>query len=281
MRLLVLGGSGMLGHKLVEVASRSVETFVTVREGSGDRVVSGVDATDFDTVAAAIESVQPHAVVNCIGIVKQSPAAKDAAACLTINALFPHKLYRLCDKKGIRLVHVSTDCVFDGRRGGYREFDLTNATDLYGRTKALGELEDALTIRTSIIGRELATKNGLVEWFLSRAGGTVQGYTHAKFNGLTTAELSRVILSVLNDYPDLRGIIHVTSESIDKFSLLHLLNDSFGTSTKIVPDDRVWVDRTLDGELFRSQTGYTAPTWQEMIEELAADTTLVKERMHA
>jgi dTDP-4-dehydrorhamnose reductase len=281
MRLLVLGGSGMLGHKLVEVASRSVETFATVREGSGDRVVSGVDATDFDTVAAAIESVQPHAVVNCIGIVKQSPAAKDAAACLTINALFPHKLYRLCDKKGIRLVHVSTDCVFDGRRGGYREFDLTNATDLYGRTKALGELEDALTIRTSIIGRELATKNGLVEWFLSRAGGTVQGYTHAKFNGFTTAELSRVILNVLNDYPDLRGILHATSESIDKFSLLHLLNDSFGTSTKIVPDDRVWVDRTLDGELFRSLTGYKAPTWQEMIEELAADTTLVKERMHA
>ena len=271
----------MLGHKLVEIASQSIETFATVREGSGERVVSGVDATDFDSVAAVIESVQPHAVVNCIGIVKQSLAAKDAAACLTINALFPHKLFQLCEKKGIRMIHISTDCVFDGRRGGYREFDLTNATDLYGRTKALGELEGALTIRTSIIGRELSTKNGLVEWFLSRAGGTVQGFTHAKFNGVTTAELSRTILHVLNEHPDLRGIVHVTSEPIDKFSLLHLLNDSFGTSTKIVPDERVWVDRTLDGELFRSLTGYTAPTWQEMIDELASDTTLVKERMHA
>ena len=155
MRLLVLGGSGMLGHKLVEIASQSIETFATVREGSGEKVVSGVDATDFESIVSAIDRVQPHAVVNCIGIVKQSPAAKDAASCLTINALFPHKLFQLCEKKGIRLVHVSTDCVFDGRRGGYREFDLTNATDLYGRTKALGELEDALTIRTSIIGREL------------------------------------------------------------------------------------------------------------------------------
>lgn len=282
MRLLVLGGTGMLGHQLLHTASTQMEAFATVRGESFDgRTVPHVDATDINSVVHAIDDVQPHAIVNCIGIVKQSSFAKDPVACLEINALFPHRLFEVCERKGIRLVHISTDCVFDGRKGGYKETDLTNATDLYGRTKALGEVEGALTLRTSIIGRELHGANGLVEWFLSNAGGTVKGFNHAKFSGLTTQELSRVILSTLLDYPSLKGIYQVASEPIDKFSLLHLLNDAFGTKTSIDPDESVWVDRTLDGSIFKNETNYTAPSWPEMVAELAANHNLIKERMHA
>jgi dTDP-4-dehydrorhamnose reductase len=281
MRLLVLGGTGMLGHQLVATASRQIETFSTVRGPGEGTVVGGVDALDFRTVEQAIDDVRPHAIVNCIGIVKQNPAAKDPAVCLTINALLPHRINEVTKRRGIRFIHISTDCVFDGRRGNYRETDLTNATDHYGKTKALGEVEDALTLRTSIIGRELSSRQGLVEWFLANCDQPLKGYTHAKFSGLTTIELSRVIVDLLLKRPSLSGLYHVASGPIDKFSLLFLLNDAFGAKAVIEPDDKVRIDRTLNGSLFQQSVGYSAPSWQAMVSELAESQNLIKERMHA
>jgi dTDP-4-dehydrorhamnose reductase len=188
MRLLILGGAGMLGHKLWQVCRSRFDTWVTLRGLRSayvplglfepERVVAGVDAFNFDTLVSAMAQVRPEVVVNCIGIIKQVASASDPIASLTINALLPHRLAVLARSSGARLIHISTDCVFAGRKGGYTEADHSDAEDLYGRTKFLGEVTGpgALTLRTSIIGRELATTSGLVEWFLSQPGGRVQGH---------------------------------------------------------------------------------------------------------
>ncbi len=285
MRVLVLGGTGMLGHKLVQCLPAPIEAYATVRTNPErlqkfgfycpDHVVPRVDANDFSSIERAFNLVEPDAVVNCIGIVKQHALAKDPIATLTVNALLPHRLNGLCRDNNARLVHVSTDCVFDGTKGDYTEDDSTTAEDLYGRTKALGEVTDGpgLTLRTSIIGRELVCGTGLVEWFLSQKGGSVRGFRQARFSGLTTQELANVVAKVLLEHRELTGLWQVAGEPIDKNSLLNLLNESFKSRTEIVADNSVRVDRALDGAAFRSATGYAAPCWKTMVARLAADPT--------
>ena len=283
MKLLILGAGGMLGHKLLLTASPQLETWATVRDAGaipGDaavdrsRILSEVEADKFDTVVRAFDTVRPDVVVSCIGVVKQRGEAKDPIVSLTVNSLFPHRLAALCGAARSRLIHVSTDCVFAGRKGRYVETDEPDAVDLYGRTKQLGEVAGpgALTLRTSIIGRELSTSQGLVEWFLAQKG-WAPGFTEAIFSGLTTLELSRVILDVIRSHPSLEGIYHVAADRISKYDLLVLLNRAFARRLTIVADDSVRIDRSLDGGRFRSATGYEAPAWPDMIAEMAADRT--------
>lgn len=291
MTLLILGGGGMLGHKLWQTAAPRLDTWVTMRDEGGSlpdafdrgRIVGGVQAGEFDTVARALARVRPKVIVNCLGVVKQRADAADPLVALTVNSLFPHRLAALCALAGCRLIHISTDCVFSGQRGGYAETDVPDATDLYGRTKQFGEVAGAgcLTLRTSIIGRELATSHGLVEWFLGRHG-VIPGYTHAIFSGLTTAELSRVILRVIDDHPALTGVYHVAAEPISKYDLLVRLNDALGRGATIQPDASVRIDRSLDGRRFAAATSYAAPPWDRMIEELSADVPAYERwRVHA
>lgn len=285
MRILVLGGSGMLGHKLCQVLQDRFETYATLRRPlppgvagalfEPDRVVGGVAAEDFDTVVRALAATRPSVVVNCVGIVKQASAAKDPLSSISINALFPHRLANLCQATGIRLIHVSTDCVFSGDVGGYGEDDRPDPVDLYGRSKLLGEVEHphALTLRTSIIGRELAGSYGLVEWFLGQDGGTARGFTRAIFSGLTTLGLSEVIAGVIADHPELSGLWHVAAEPINKFDLLSLVAEAYGLDVRIEPADEPVIDRSLDGGRFRSATGLVAPDWPTMLKRMATDPT--------
>jgi dTDP-4-dehydrorhamnose reductase len=214
-------------------------------------------------------------VVNCVGVVKQLAAAKDPVESIAINALHPQVLARACVARGIRFVHISTDCVFDGARGSYREDDVPNATDLYGRSKALGEVDGpgCLTLRTSMIGRELSGTSGLVEWFLTRRGDTADGYAKAVFSGFTTAALASLILQVVTNHAGLEGLYHVSAAPIDKLQLLTRLNRAYGASVVIRPRDQPVIDRSLDSTRFRDATGYTPPTWEAMIAALAADPT--------
>jgi dTDP-4-dehydrorhamnose reductase len=277
MRLLVLGGQGMLGHKLWEIAAaQGVEAWATVRRPAGplmvpDRAVTLTDVTDPAALTAALAGVRPDVIVNCVGIVKQSSLAVDPVSSIAINALLPHQLAAWCRAAGARLIHVSTDCVFSGRRGHYTEADLTDAEDLYGRSKNLGEAgAPALTIRTSMIGRELSGRHGLVEWFLGESG-PVRGYRRAIFSGLTTIELARVILDVIRLHPGLEGLYHVAADPIDKHALLEQIGAAFGHRAAIVPADEPVVDRSLDGRRFLTATGRRVPGWPEMIRDLAAD----------
>jgi len=285
MKVLILGGSGMLGHKLWQLFSSRFDTYVTLHRDfeayrhyklfDSAHSVNHVSAEKFETVVRAIDAMRPTVVINCIGIVKQVEAARDPVTSIEINALFPHRLARLCQERRIRLIHMSTDCVFSGRKGNYSENDLSDAEDLYGRTKFLGEAsyEGCLTIRTSMIGRELETSNGLVEWFLSQEGKAIGGYTRAIFSGFTTNALAEIIANIINKQSELYGVWHVASATISKFDLLSLVKHVYGLNIKIEPNESVVCDRSLNPDRFRKATGFVAPTWYDMIEQMYRDPT--------
>jgi dTDP-4-dehydrorhamnose reductase len=272
----------MLGHKLGQVLSHAFDTHLAVRrdDASGlaaildtERVLTGVSAEDMGSVANAVAEVGPDVVVNCVGIVKQASAASEAVPCITVNALFPHRLADLCTERGARLVHISTDCVFSGRAGGYTEDDIPDPVDLYGRSKLLGEVDDGcLTIRTSIIGRELSGAGGLLEWFLAQHG-SVRGFRRAIFSGLTTQALAELLATLICEHRELTGIRHVASAPISKHDLLGMLREAYGLDVQIVADDEMICDRSLDGTKLERETGVRAPSWAQMIAALAADET--------
>ena len=277
MKILVVGASGMLGHAMMRVFAQNSrhEVFGSVRSGRaqkhfdpdlGKRLITGIDVENTDSLVALIDKVRPDAVINCVGLVKQLAEANDPLSALPINALFPHRLARLCGLVNARLVHISTDCVFSGRQGGYTEADEPDALDLYGRSKLLGEVDypHAVTLRTSIIGEELESTHGLVGWFLAQQAG-VRGFTRAIFSGLPTCELAGVIRDYVLSRVELRGLYHVASDPISKYDLLRMVNEEYGKGLRIEPDDTLKIDRSLDAACFREATGYSVPAWPELV----------------
>jgi len=276
----------MLGHKLCQMlppmgfdvaatARKPLEFYQTMAGVfSGVELIGNVDATDPAGLEAAVRGWQPDAVINCVGIVKQLREAKNPILSIEINSLLPHRLALLCEKIGARLVQISTDCVFSGEKGAYSESDRSDARDLYGRTKFLGETSEdetaAVTLRTSIVGREIsAAKHGLFEWFFAQRGKKTKGFTKAIYSGFTTAEMARIMATVIRDQRDLSGLYQVASEPISKFDLLCMLRDAMGLDIQIEPDDDFVCDRSLEMDRFVQATGYTAPSWPEMIGEFA------------
>lgn len=278
MKILVLGASGMLGNAVLRLFEKSPEhqTFGSVRSSGALRllpknlhpnVITGVDVEDFDSLTRLFAHVRPDVVINCIGLVKQLAEADDPLFALPINAMLPHRLARLCEVAGARFVHMSTDCVFSGDKGMYTEADATDAKDLYGRSKYLGEVDypNAITLRTSIIGHELDGARSLVGWFLSQEG-SVKGFKRAIFSGLPTVEIARIIRDFVIPLPELHGLYHVSAEPINKYDLLQLVAQVYGKTIEIVPDDKFTIDRSLDSSRFRNLTGYTPPSWPELVQ---------------
>ena len=277
MRILVLGASGMLGNAVIRALSEKTDWQVhgTVRsessrrffqEGIAKRLLAGVDVEQQDSLTQAFIRTRPEVVINCIGLVKQLAEADDLLRALPINALLPHRLARLCELVGARLIHMSTDCVFAGDKGGYHESDISDAKDLYGRSKYLGEVSypHTITLRTSIIGHELQSEQGLVGWFLSQQG-KCKGYTKAIFSGMPTVVLARIIRDVVIPRPELHGVYHVAAKPISKYDLLNLIAKIYSKQIEIVPDGKFMIDRSLDARRFREATGYVAPEWEQMI----------------
>lgn len=286
MRILILGGTGMLGHKLWQrLPQRFPETYVTVSKArdayarcglyDDPRVIEKIDATDFDALCNVLQRIAPQAILNCIGVTKRREPANDPAPSILLNALLPHRLAAWGAAHDARIINFGTDCVFDGKRGGYTELDLTDAEDLYGRTKALGEISgrNALTVRSSFIGRELASGTELLEWLLAQDHKTIKGYRRALYSGVSTIHLATVVGDIIEKFPQLAGLYHVAANVISKHDLLLLARDAFGLDARIEPDDRVVIKRNLNGEKFRLATGYAPPAWQAMMAELAADPT--------
>lgn len=280
MRVLVLGATGMLGRAMLRVLSDSpaLEVFGTVRSESarlefsgeiGKHILCGVDVENIDSLVEAFATARPQLVVNCVGVVKQLAGADDPLQVLPINSIFPHRLASICELVDARLVHISTDCVFSGSKGNYCEADLSDATDLYGKSKFLGEVTGpkSITLRTSIIGHEVASSRGLVDWFLAQQG-SVKGYTRAIFSGLPTVELARVVRDFVVPRPSLSGLYHVASEPIAKCELLKLVSKIYGKDIDILPDEAVVIDRSLNGDRFRHDTGYVSPSWPSMIQAM-------------
>lgn len=280
MNVLVLGASGMLGSAVTRVLGemQGWRVYGTLRSDAqrkyfsgpvAERMLSGVDVEQQDSLVQAFAHARPDVVVNCIGLVKQLADVNEPLRAIPINSLLPHRLSGLCQLAGARLVHISTDCVFSGATGGYRESDVPDAQDLYGRSKLLGEVSvpHAITLRTSIIGHELASSHGLVEWFLAQKD-RCNGYSRVIFSGFPSVVLARIIRDVVIPRPDLSGVHHVAARPISKYELLKLIAKVYGKQIDIADDPRTGIDRSLDGSRFQAATGYAPPEWDVMIKQM-------------
>ena len=277
MKVLVIGASGMIGSTVLRVLSEKSdwEVLGTVRDTSvrrffsdaiAERLIPGVDIENLDLLVKVLNQIRPDVVVNCAGLTKHRSKADDPLIAIPINTLMPHRLAELCKLVGARLIHVSTDCVFSGEKGGYTEDDFADARDVYGKSKALGEVlyPHTITLRTSTIGHELQSKNGLLDWFLSQ-GERCKGYKQAIFSGLPTVVFAQVIRDVVIPKKQLFGLYHVAAEPISKFDLLKLIAEIYCKAIEIVPDDKFVINRSLAADRFWQATGYVAPDWRSLI----------------
>ena len=278
-RLLILGANGMLGASLLRYLTKldEFEVFGTVRNDEAkknlndqgfDNLISEIDAHDFDTVASTIRETRPAYVLNCVGIIKQLDASKAPIDAVVINSLLPHQLASECDSVGAKLIHFSTDCVFSGRDGFYAESDIPDPVDIYGRSKLLGEVAygEHLTLRTSIIGHELGRALSLVDWFLSQSK-LVWGYQNAIFSGLPTVCVAEFLVNYVFE-KNLSGLYHLSSDPIDKFSLLSLVNEFYLSGNEILPSSELVIDRSLNSSRLSDLTGYIPDSWPKQIEKM-------------
>jgi len=281
MKILVLGITGMLGSAIFRRLSGNglYQVFGTMRSAAGKRyfprfndtrLITNLDVLDPDALISVFESVRPNVVVNCVGLIKQHAEVNDPLIALPINAMLPLRLARLCGMCNARMIHFGTDCVFSVVPGMLVKKDLTDARDLYGKSKFIGEVSDAphvVTLRTSIIGHELDSNLALIDWFLSQTG-TVKGYSKAIFSGLTTCEMARVVDEFVISLDTLSGMYHVSVNPISKFSLFQLVAKVYRHDVEIVPDEAVCIDRSLDSSRFCKATGYVPPEWPALIDEM-------------
>ena len=271
----------MLGHQLSLSLQAKHQVWVTLRQPVADYASHVIfdpstsiqvrDITDRDVLNRTLEKAKPEAVINCVGIIKQLNKATEDTRIRRVNAEFPHQLAKQCEKLGTRLIHFSTDCVFSGLKGNYLEEDPADATDIYGKTKHLGEVTDrhCVTIRSSVIGHEIDSNLSLLSWFLSQHGTTIKGYTNAIYSGFTTIEMAKIVERILTQHQSLFGLWQVASEPISKYDLLKLCQSKLGWKGTIEPDDSFVCDRSLNGERFKLATGYEPPNWEKMITELS------------
>ncbi len=289
MRVLVLGGTGMLGHKLVQALQSDFDVWTTTKCDFAQlelyeifekaKTLTGIDVASINSLEDAIKNVRPDVVINAIGIIKQLPLSRNVIQTLMINSIFPHRLAELSESFNFKLITISTDCVFDGQKGSYVEDDAPNALDLYGTSKRLGEIDstNCLTLRTSIIGRELKTSHSLLEWFLSNRGKAVDGYTHAIYSGLPTIVLADIIKRLILSHPEIQGLFHVSSTPINKYQLLELVKTKLNLNIEIRQNSEFKIDRSLNSDRFRKLTGIVPPDWDKMIEQVALDPTPYEE----
>jgi len=280
MKILIFGANGMLGNAVIRVLSNctDLDVFGTIRsEGHrkyfsdviSKNLLSGVNVDDVDSLLQVFGKIRPSLVINCIGLIKQLDSSENPLNAIPLNSLLPHRLAHISSLVGARFIQISTDCVFSGLKGNYREFDIPDAQDLYGRTKYLGEVDypNSITLRTSIIGHELASSRSLIEWFLSQKR-SVKGYERAIFSGLPTVEIAQIIRDHVIPHPKLRGLYHVSAEPINKYDLLQLVAKEYDKKIDIEPDDSLVIDRSLDSTRFRVATGYQPPSWVELVKKM-------------
>lgn len=288
MKVFVIGGGGMLGHKLVQMWRDKFEVWTSLRKDKSlykdfgifdpQRTYDNTDVADIKKIEEIVATIKPDVIVNAVGVVKQISESSDVVSTLQINSIFPHLLKKIARKYESRVINISTDCVFSGLKGNYIEADAADALDLYGRSKHLGEVvgTNCLTLRTSIIGRELLTGHSLAEWFLQNGGGRVKGYKNAVFSGFPTINLAEILYGIIKNHPRIDGLYHLSARPIDKYSLLRLLRDAYRLDIEIEADEDFRIDRSLDSTKLRKLIGFEPADWQQMIDEMANDAAVYK-----
>jgi dTDP-4-dehydrorhamnose reductase len=284
MKVCVLGAGGLLGHMLIRVLGETIDVYGTTRELRSissplarflpqDKWIDNVDASKFDSINKVFGTTNFDTVINCIGLIKQRNAQTTEYEMMLINAEFPHRLAQVANQQGAQVIHISTDCVFSGEKGNYVESDKPDPVDTYGKSKLLGELNDAknLTLRTSHIGRELTIRKSFIEWLLSQKGGDVEGYGHAIYSGLTSQELARLIRELLTANKGLTGMFHVSSQPISKLDIINKLNELLNLEINVTSDSKVQINRSLNSDKFRLATNLTVNNWDQMLFDFGKD----------
>ena len=281
MKVLILGGTGMLGHQIIKgCISRNYDWYTTVRNKDiliqlfgtniSDRIIEIDDIKNFDRLREVCVETKAEYIINCIGVVKQSKFATNYLESISINSLLPHILNQICEGLNAKLVHISTDCVFDGIKGNYSEDDKSDAYDIYGKSKFLGEVNygKTMTLRTSIIGNEITNNtHGLIDWFFAQ-NGVVNGYKHAIFSGVTTFELTKIILDLIIPQHFKVGLFQVASKPISKYDLLKIVASTYEKDIEIIESNELVIDRSLSPTKFFSHTNYSPPMWDEQIYQM-------------
>jgi len=283
MKILILGGTGMVGHVLIKKLSRKNNLFAMIREKNNLQVSGFFDEiinkdkclfidniNDYSKVSEMIKNLSPDLIINCIGVIKQRDDISNILNMIKINSLLPHMLSKICIKNNIKLIHLSTDCVFSGKKGNYNESDIPDPVDKYGESKLLGEIDDgfSLTIRTSFIGKELFNKKSFLEWVISEKNNQVEGFDNAIYSGLTTNAFADIIQDIISNHSSLNGVWQVSSDSISKFELIKLIDKKFNLNLKINQNSSFICDRSLNSSKFRSKTNIKIPSWEIMINDL-------------
>jgi dTDP-4-dehydrorhamnose reductase len=273
----VLGSTGLIGNTLFNVLSKesTFDVFGSVRNISAISNITlnenlvHIDAKDLINLNNKLIDLKPNVIINCIGLTKHLKSGNQPIEAIKLNALFPHQLYEISQSIGARLIHISSDCVFSGKKGFYSEEDLQDAEDLYGRSKALGEIsyQNSLTLRTSTIGHEINSRHGLLEWFLSQKD-RCKGYKNAIFSGLPTVVFAEIIRDYIILNNNISGLYHIAATPIDKYELLKIIAKVYNKDIKIEPDESVRINRSLDASKFHKMTGYISPDWQSLIESM-------------
>ncbi|MBB1507801.1 SDR family oxidoreductase [Pseudoalteromonas sp. SG41-1] len=283
MKILILGATGMLGYSLFSNLSEHahLSVFGTVRSIDGkeqffsnmqQQLIACIDAYDIGSLQHAIETLMPDVVINCVGLIKQHGISKQHIDAIKINALLPHELANICDQVNAKLIHFSTDCVFTGNEGLYTENSLPDARDLYGKSKCLGEVSYGkhLTLRTSIIGHELTSAVSLVDWFLSQ-GESTKGFSKAVFSGLPTCYIATLLAEYILPNPDVTGLLHLSVDPIDKYTLLKLIAEQYQKQITIAESQELVIDRSLNSDKFRQLTQFSPPAWSKLVEYMHSD----------
>lgn len=272
MRFLILGSSGLIGYTLFKLLEKTDnEVFGTynsnkLTHNKYKKKIIKFNALKKRNLIKIINNIRPNIVINCIGITKHIKLKKKSEI-FKINSKFPHFAKRVSNKKLAKFIQISTDCVFDGKKGNYTEKSIPNADDIYGISKARGEIEDNknLTIRTSTIGHEYFSKRGLLEWFLSQKV-QCDGYSKAYFNGFPTYYFSKILLKIIK--LNLSGIIHISGKKISKYSLIKIINYQYKKNIKIKKNTNFLINRTLNNNLLKKKVGNFDKNWEELISEM-------------
>ena len=282
MKLLILGANGLLGNTLIKYffEKNNYETYGFLRDQSKlkffkrkyiSRLIIIQDVLYINDLRRKIKELMPDVIINCIGQTNKIPGENlnNIEKYISLNSLFPFRLKEICAEIKSRLIHFSSDCVFSGEKGFYSEKDNPDPTDIYGKSKLLGELdyENIITIRKSVIGHELDSKKGLLEWFLNHQG-IVEGYKEAIFSGLTVLELARIIDMYILPNKNIKGIIHLSGDPISKYDLLKIIANQYNKIIKIEPNQDIKIDRSLNSDLFKNLTGYKSESWPLLVKSM-------------
>jgi dTDP-4-dehydrorhamnose reductase len=289
MKLLILGVSGLIGHKLLQELSVDHEVFGTLHKTkehynnlalfAESTIIDGIDVLNFEKLTCVLQATDPDVVLNCVGITKRKISDNNTLEVIETNAVFPHKLAKWAKKNNKRVIHFSTDCVFNGKEGNYTEESLTTAEDLYGRTKALGEIryDNTLTIRSSFIGQELFDRIELLDWVLAQDGKQIKGFKNALYSGVSTNFMAKTVNDIITNYPKLNSIYQLAPEvPISKYDLISLAKKAYGLDIDITPETDYIHRPTLNATKLKNEIGIKVPSWEEMMEELAKNNFFYK-----